>query len=134
MQILMFFASLGLGGIYFIVLNQTKNQIKLFLNNYVEISDRKALDAYKALVRVCMYYSLMGIAVFLGMFILCAISIIVLNLRSLPVVFFILLIIHSSSNCKNLEQKVQSLYCVRQFENQYQKVTEIWKKKALPEF
>jgi ABC-type uncharacterized transport system permease subunit len=132
---LIFAGFLSLGGLYFIVLNQTKNRLNLFLNNYSEISDRQALNAYKALVRYCMYHALVGIGAALGVFILSAFSIITLGSRvsfGFPLMIWIA---YSGKNSSNLEKKAQSLPCAnRQFESQYQRITEAWKKKALPDF
>jgi multidrug efflux pump subunit AcrB len=136
MNFLILAGFLSFGGLYFIVLNQTKNRLNLFLNNYVEISDRQALNAYKALARYCMYHALVGIGAMLGVFLLSVFLVMTPGSRVFPFGFSLMIWMGvSGKNSSNLEKKTQSLPCAnRQFESQYQRITETWKKKALPDF
>jgi hypothetical protein len=136
MNFLVLTGFLSLGGLYFIILNQTKNRLNLFLGHHIEISDRQSLNAYKELVRYCMYQALVGVGAVVGTFLLFIFSVMKLGSPAAPLGFPLMIwISYSSKKISNIERKAQSLPCAnRQFESQYQRITETWKKKALPDF
>lgn len=134
----MFLAAVHLGLCFSLVAMSlfVKEHLKKFLSRNFLIANERALNDYKSVVRLCMYLTL-GLIGVLG--IAACIGGVLTWTRGTSGLFFVLsttaIALKFGIGVGELEKKARALPCATpDLERRYQGISEIWVKKAFPNF
>ena len=127
---------IGLLSVSLVVIQKLERILNNFLDKNIIINDQTALNEYKSSVRQCMYISLVIILIIV---IATCISIALMFYKgffaSVSFIIFRLLLNGFGKEAMELEKKARALDCANSdLEEQYQRISHTWVKKALPDF
>ncbi|HLO49202.1 MAG TPA: hypothetical protein VK211_12360 [Kamptonema sp.] len=128
---------IGLCFVCFIIPRRAEAKLKNFLERHTTITDQKALNEYKSLVRELMHLTLTLIGVVCSALFVFAILVWLKGMLAVPLISFFGLAIRLSSlpQIGKLEKQAQSLTCAnRNLQHSYQKINKVWGKNLLPKF
>ena len=129
------FAYIGLCLLSIAISVYIKGKLEKFLAKNTAIANEKSLEEYKDIVRINMYGSIAQIVIIIGAFASCIAFIFAHGFRGAFSLFLLGFAAGFGKDLSPLEEKVRSLTCATpELERKYQKISHIWKKKALPDF
>ncbi|MEM7715337.1 MAG: hypothetical protein AAF349_17460 [Cyanobacteria bacterium P01_A01_bin.68] len=110
--------------------------LSIFLDENTEISNETVLNKYKSTVRQCMHLTLAQIGIIIAGLCICIVFIWNKGLiASFSISIFIYIIKGFGQETVKLEKKARALDCANSdLEEQYQRISHTWVKKALPDF
>ena len=110
-------------------------QLRRFLRVVTAIGDEATLRSYKALVRTQMYLALVGVACMLGGLLLGMMLIFALGAKGLAVVLITNVVVQLPGfYLKKVEEQARSLAVSPELADEYQRVSQAWLQKPLPNF
>ncbi|KAF3886558.1 MULTISPECIES: hypothetical protein [Nostocales] len=112
-----------------------KDKLEKFLAKNPAIANKQSLEEYKSIVRLNMYGALAQIVLLAGAFICCIGNILNLGFRGAFSLFLVGIATGFLKQIGEFEEKARTLSCATiELERQYQTISHVWKKKALPNF
>ncbi|MDB9513133.1 hypothetical protein PN499_18225 [Kamptonema animale CS-326] len=120
-----------------VIPRRVEAELKKFLERNTTIADEKALNEYKSVVRECMHLTLAMMGVICTALFVFAILVWLKGMLAAPLISFLGIAINFSNHKEigKLEEKARSLTCAnRNLQYNYQKISKIWVKNALPNF
>ena len=129
------FAYIGLSLLSIALSFYLKAKLEGFLQENTAIANEKSLENYKNLVRLDMYIALTQIILLFCAFCSCIIYIFHQGFRGAFSLFLLGFALSFAKQVGDLEEKARSLNCANnELESQYKKISNVWQKKALPDF
>jgi hypothetical protein len=126
---------IGLCFFIMVLIRRAEGQLKEFLERNPSIADERSLNEYKAVVRLEMHSVLILIGSLIAA--VCVISIVIWfkGISGALPIPLLAVAIASGKELGKLEEKARSLNCAnRDLERRYKEISQIWQKKALPNF